>query len=152
MEQYKKVLNYAGNAAGYRQLSEKELHDKIMKKGFSEQEAQYAVETMRKYKGVDDEQYAHTMTEQMAQRGFGKGRIVQKLRQKGIDTEHTQAALEDFTPDYAQMERYIRSKITVENPDRALLKKVSDGLMRKGFSWDEIKKALRNHLDDSDFE
>ena len=152
MEQYKKVLNYAANAAGYRQLSEKELYDKIIKKGFSEEEARYAVDTMRQYKGVDDLTYAHSMTEQMALRGYGKGRIVQKLRQKGVDDAHTQAAMEEFTPDYEQMKRYIRSKIKTEQPDRALVKKVADGLFRKGFSWEEIRKALQQYLDDEAFE
>jgi SOS response regulatory protein OraA/RecX len=39
------------------------------------------------------------------------------------------------------MDKFIRSRLT-DPADRAQVKKVADGLMRRGYSWGEIKAAL----------
>lgn len=59
--------------------------------------------------------------------------------------------LEDFEPDYAKMQKYIASKIKAENPDRQTVKKVFDGLLRKGFSYEQVKEALNKYLNDEEY-
>jgi SOS response regulatory protein OraA/RecX len=49
------------------------------------------------------------------------------------------------------MQKYIASKIKAENPDRQTVKKVFDGLLRKGFSYEQVKEALNKYLNDEEY-
>ena len=151
MDDNKKALEYAGKALSYRMLSEKQLFDKIVNKGFSEESAAYAVGMFKKYGGVNDDEYSESLIRTYKAKGYGKRRIVQKLRESGIDRDMSDEKLEDFEPDYAKMQKYIASKIKAENPDRQTVKKVFDGLLRKGFSYEQVKEALNKYLNDEEY-
>lgn len=151
MDDNKKALEYAGKALSYRMLSEKQLFDKIVNKGFSEESAAYAVDMFKKYGGVNDDEYSESLIRTYKAKGYGKRRIAQKLRESGIDRDMSDEKLEDFEPDYTKMQKYIASKIKAENPDRQTVKKVFDGLLRKGFSYEQVKEALNKYLNDEEY-
>ena len=151
MDDNKKALEYAGKALSYRMLSEKQLYDKIIAKGFSEENAEYAVELFKKYGGINDEEYCESLIRTYKAKGYGEKRIAQKLREAGIDRELSSERMEDFEPDYSKMQKYIASKIKTENPDRQTVKKVFDGLLRKGFSFAQVKEALNKYLNDEEY-
>ncbi|MBQ6933755.1 MAG: regulatory protein RecX [Clostridia bacterium] len=151
MEDNKKALEYAGKALSYRMLSEKQLFDKIIAKGFSEESAEYAVEMFKKYGGINDEEYCDSLIRTYKAKGYGKRRIVQKLKESGIQREMSDEKLENFEPDYSKMQKYISSKIKTENPDRQTVKKVFDGLLRKGFSYEQVKEALNKFLNEEEY-
>ena len=151
MEDNKKALEYAGKALSYRMLSEKQLFDKIIAKGFSEESAEYAVEMFKKYGGINDEEYCDSLIRTYKSKGYGKRRIVQKLKESGIQREMSDEKLENFEPDYSKMQKYISSKIKTENPDRQTVKKVFDGLLRKGFSYEQVKEALNKFLNEEEY-
>ena len=151
MDDNKKALEYAGKALSYRMLSEKQLYDKIIAKGFSEENAEYAVELFKKYGGINDEEYCESLIRTYKAKGYGEKRIAQKLREAGIDRELSSERMEDFEPDYSKMQKYIASKIKTENPDRQTVKKVIDGLLRKGFSFAQVKEALNKYLNDEEY-
>lgn len=150
MDSNSKALEYAGRALSYRMLSEKQLRDKILQKGFSEENAEYVIEKLRRYGVVNDEEYCEGLIRTYKAKGYGKRRIAQKLRESGIDRETADTGLEDFEPDHDKMQKYISSKIKCENPDRQTVKKVYDGLLRKGFSYEQAKEALNKFLDGED--
>lgn len=151
MDDNKKALEYAGKALSYRMLSEKQLFDKIIAKGFSKESAEYAVEMFKKYGGISDEEYCESLIRTYKAKGYGKRRIAQKLRESGIERKVSDEKLEDFEPDYSKIQKYISSKIKTENPDRQTVKKVFDGLLRKGFSYEQVKEALNNFLNDEEY-
>ena len=151
MDDNKKALEYAGKALSYRMLSEKQLYDKIIAKGFSEENAEYAVELFKKYGGINDEEYCESLIRTYKAKGYGEKRIAQKLREAGKDRELSSERMEDFEPDYSKMQKYIASKIKTENPDRQTVKKVIDGLLRKGFSFAQVKEALNKYLNDEEY-
>ena len=163
MDDNKKALEYAGKALSYRMLSEKQLYDKIIAKGFSEENAEYAVELFKKYGGINDEEYCESLIRTYKAKGcdflttqmFFDNNIFYnylfKLREAGIDRELSYERMEDFEPDYSKMQKYIASKIKSENPDRQTVKKVFDGLLRKGFSYSQVKEALNKYLNDEEY-
>ena len=71
MDDNKKALEYAGKALSYRMLSEKQLFDKIVNKGFSEESAAYAVSMFKKYGGVNDEEYSESLIRTYKAKGYG---------------------------------------------------------------------------------
>lgn len=151
MDSAKKALEYALRAAGYRMMSEKELKDKLLKKGFEEEDIEYAVEKVRSYGGLDDEGYAASLAAAYKNKGCGRQYVAAKLREKGISDDIKSEILEDFEPDYDKMRSFIASKLKNKQPDRKELGKISAALYRKGFSWEEIRKALREYRDNEDY-
>lgn len=150
MDSGKKALEYGAKALGYRMLTKRQLSDKMRDKGFSDADADYAIERLTEYGWVNDEEYGKALVKNLRNKGYGKAYISNKLREKGIEREICQEVTEDFQPDYERMKKYIGSKIKDENPDRAIIKKISDGLLRKGFSYEQIKNALKQYLNDED--
>ena len=51
-----------------------------------------------------------------------------------------------------KMQVYIESKLRGQTPDRKALKRVADGLFRRGFSWGDIQSALRDYTDSLELE
>ena len=95
---------------------------------------------------LNDETYGRAVIEQCRAKGWGRSRIAQELKKKQLEPELINLLLEDFEPDYEKMQKMIAAKLKGEpNPDRKTLKKVSDSLARKGFSWAQINQALRNY-------
>lgn len=151
MDDNKKALEYAGKALSYRMLSEKQLFDKIIAKGFSIENAEYAVDAFKRYGGINDEQYCESLIRTYKAKGYGKRRIALKLKESGIERDMSDAKLDDFEPDFSKMQKYISSKIKTDAPDRQTVRKVFDGLLRKGFSYDQVREALNKFLNDEEY-
>ena len=67
-----------------------------------------------------------------------------KLKAMGFDVD-------TLTPEQdAYLERFIRSRLS-EPGDRAQVKKVSDALFRRGYSWEQIKHALNEFDTQGDY-
>lgn len=143
-----KVLATAANVLTYKNRSAAALYDRLLEKGFSEEDSAYAVSRLVELGYLNDETYAISLIESYRAKGWGKGRIKQELKQKKLEQGLIEALLEDFEPDYDKMKKMIEAKLKGEtNPDRAMVKRVSDSLMRKGFSWDQIKRAMGEYID-----
>lgn len=145
MDSRQKALEYATRALGYQKLTSQSLFDKIVRKGYSQEDAAFCVSKMTQLGAIDDTEYAASFAAELSVRGYGAGRLKQKLRQKGVDREQIDDTLATFTPNYDKMKKYIASKLRGKEADRALIKKITDGLFRRGFSWEEINRAMREY-------
>ncbi len=145
-ETKKKALATAANVLTYKNRSAAALYDRLLEKEIGEADAAYAVARLIELGFLNDETYGRHVIEQCRAKGWGKSRIAQELKKKQLDPELILLLLEDFEPDYEKMQKLIAAKLKGNpNPDRAALKKVSDSLARKGFSWAQIKQALSNY-------
>ena len=155
-ESRKKALAIAANVLTYKNRSAAALYDRLLEKEIGEEDAAYAVARLIELGFLNDETYGRHVVEQCRAKGWGRSRIAQELKKKQLDAELIGQLLEDFEPDYDKMQKLIAAKLKGDpNPDRAALKKVSDSLARKGFSWAQIKQALSNYSasfgDDEDY-
>ncbi len=75
-----------------------------------------------------------------------KYKIREELFRRGVPREHWDEALSQAeVPDEA-IDTFIARKLRgIEHPDRKDLKRVSDALARRGFSWNDISTALRRY-------
>lgn len=128
-------------AINARPMSRAELIKKLCEKGEAPENAEECAEWLSRLGLINDEQYAGSVVRHYAAKGYGKGRIKQELKRHGLDRELWDAALEQMPEQDAYLERFIRSRLT-DPEDRAQVKKVSDALFRRGYSWDQIKHAL----------
>lgn len=144
----KKAVERAANVLSMRPFSCAGLYKRLLEKGIEAEDAAYAVERLHELRLLDDEQYARDLCRSGKSKGWGAGRVRQELRRKGVDENCIEAALEDFEPDGEKLRRFIHKRLGGEKPDRAALRRISDGLFRRGFSWDEIKEAINTCLEE----
>ena len=141
-ETEKKALQTAANILQYKNRSKAALYQRLEEKGISPSDALYAVERLETLGFLDDRTYAQTYARMRIEKGYGKRRIRQELRQKGVEENLVEEVVQALPTDLSKMEGYIRSHLKTEAVDRKALKRVADGLFRRGFGWDEIRSAL----------
>ena len=130
-----------------RQMSAKELRDKLKQKGFDEDTAEYCVQWLLDHGLLDEESYAAAIVRHYAAKGYGAGRIRSELIRRGIPRELQEDALGTMPEPDAKIDRFIASRLR-DPEDRDELRKLTAALYRRGFSGEEIRSALaRFHAD-----
>ena len=152
LEQLKKaasVSNVKATAAdliGKRAMSRRDLERKLQEKGASQAEARYAAEWLEAIGAINDADYAAILVRHCAGLGYGPARIREKLREKGVPRELWDEALEGAADPSAAIEEFLRKKWRGALPDDLReLKKASDALARRGYSWSDIVEGLRRY-------
>ena len=102
---------------------------------------------MEKYRYIDDAQYARDYAEERLRPGqYGPRRVKRELILKGIDEKTAEEAVHEFSPDRKQVtsaREYLRQKHAEPGEmDAARRKRVTDAMLRRGFSFNIIKEAL----------
>jgi regulatory protein len=138
------ALRYLGYAA----RSRAEMERRLERDGFSEAIIAQALEEIEARGWVDDRAYADAWIADRADRkSSGKRLLAQELQRKGIEKQTLQEALSQIAPE-DEKERALTAALKKWQPsgDPALLAKekrrLSDYLMRRGFSWDTIKQVF----------
>ena len=132
----------AAELAAGRMLSRKELSDRLVKKGADPREAQETAQWLADLGAVDDAAYAGVIARHYAASGYGPGRVRQELQKRGVSRELWDDALSQLPDSADAIDRFLQKKLSGRTPDRAMLKKLSDALLRRGFSWSDIRPAL----------
>ena len=132
----------AAQLASGRMLSRKELTDKLSRKGIDPDTAEETADWLESLGAVDDVAYAGVIARHYAASGYGPGRVRQELQKRGVSRELWDDALSQLPDSADAIDRFLQKKLSGRTPDRALLKKLSDALLRRGFSWSDIRPAL----------
>ena len=126
-----------------RDHSVKELKTKLIRT-VDEKNADKAIEKMLELGYLDDEKYARNLVKYLAQtRNMSKNHIKQEMFKRGIPNEIINLVMEDYEFDNVScvvdliLTKY-RNKLNNEDGN----KKVIASLMRKGFSYSDIKNAF----------
>ena len=133
-----------------RDVSRKMLLDKLTEKGISNTDAEEVADWLCGLGVVNDERFAGLVVRHYAAKGYGSARIKQELRHHGVPREMWDEAMLQMPEQDAYLERFIRSRLS-EPGDRAQVKKVSDALFRRGYSWEQIKHALNEFDTQGDY-
>jgi len=143
-----KAKEYAFLLLKFRLRSEKELIERLRRKGFSEELSQETVNFLKDKQFVDDRVFARGWVSSRLKRPFGLRRIKQELVQKGLDKQVIEEALVQAKEDYDeagivnQLAELRLSKLKNIEPLKAKAR-VCAYLMRRGFSPDLISNVLR---------
>lgn len=136
------ISNVKGTAAdliGKRAMSRRDLERKLQEKGASEAEARYAAQWLEAIGAIDDADYAALLVRHYGNLGYGAAYVRQKLFEKGVPRELWEEAM-DALPDPAEhIGRFLESKLHGQLPDPKEKKRLTDALLRRGFSWGEVK-------------
>jgi len=130
-----------------RDMSAGEMLARLREKGETEENAGEFVTWLRGLRLIDDGAYAGKVARHYARKGFGERRILQELRRRKVPEEYWDAALEELPEDDGTIDRLLRQKLGGEF-DRVSMKKATDALARRGYSWSEIKAAVERVKDE----
>ena len=130
---------------GARPLSKKELFDKLVEKGELAENAEACVEWLSEMHYLDDERYAGMIVRHYAAKSYGVQRVKNELYRHGVPKNLWDAALEEMPENDDKVYELLCKRLRSCEPDRAELKKATDALFRRGFTWDEIKAAVNRY-------
>jgi len=138
------LLEKAVSLLNYRAHSRKELADKLKQKtGCGDAELNEVLDRLEELGFLNDRTYAAAVVRSCARKGYGAQRALSELSRRGIPKELREEALAEMPEDSGALERLIRAKL--KNPsDRDEVRKVTAAMVRRGFSWDEIRRAMDN--------
>ena len=131
----------AANLIGKRAMSRRDLERKLQEKGASQAEARYAAEWLEAIGAIDDAEYAAALVRHCAGLGYGPARMREKLREKGIPRELWEAALDQAPGDDWQIDRFLTAKLQGRTPEEAEKRRLTSALLRRGFSWGDVRAA-----------
>lgn len=132
-----------------RPMSCAELKKKLIEKGEDEDVAEYCVGWLSEHGLIDDESYAAAIARHYAAKGYGPGRVRTELSRRGIARELWDGALDAMPENVDKLDRFISSRLH-DPDDRDEVRRVSQALFRRGYSWDEIRRALERHRASAD--
>ena len=135
------VKTTAADLIGKRAMSRASLEKKLKEKGASEAEARYAAEWLEAIGAINDADYAALLVRHCADLGYGPARTREKLYEKGVPRELWDEALDQLPDNGEQIDRFLQSKLRGRMPDEKEKKRLTDALLRRGYSWGDVKAA-----------
>lgn len=139
---------YAFRLLGYRSRSEKELRERLKKKGFSESAITSTLKHLKEHGYIDDHALALNLKYQaFNSKLLGHNRAKMFLSGRGLPGEIVDAALQyDEEAEIEKIQKLIDKKLkTMGNYlDKKNEKRLWDFLVRKGYSFSTIRKACQN--------
>lgn len=131
----------AADLVGKRAMSRRDLERKLQDRGASETEARYAAEWMEAIGAINDADYAAVLARHCADLGYGPQRVREKLYEKGVPRELWDNALDALPDSAGQIDAFLERKLRGRVPDQREKKRLCDALLRRGFSWGDIRAA-----------
>ncbi len=131
----------AADIIGKRAMSRRDLEKKLQEKGASEQEARYAAEWLEAIGALNDREYAAALVRHYGGMGYGPARIREKLYEKGVPRDLWEDALEELPESDSQIDTFLQKKLRGQIPDEKEKRRLTNALMRRGYSWSDIKSA-----------
>ena len=131
----------AADLVGKRAMSRRDLERKLREKGASEADARYAAEWLEAIGAINDADYAALLVRHCADLGYGPARVREKLYEKGVPRELWEDALDQMPDNGEQIDRFLQSKLRGRTPDEREKKRLTDALLRRGYSWGDVKAA-----------
>ena len=151
-----KARTYALMLLRYRGRSEKELRDRLTKKGYQREDIEAAVVYLKEYGYLDDSALAENLKHQaMTGKLLGFEGTRRFMQQRGLPRDIIDGAMQyDEGTELVTLKKVIdKKRRTVEKyPEPKRTRSIIGFLMRKGYSLRLIRKALNTSIADEEME
>ena len=134
----------AEDILNYRDHSEKELYEKLIK--HTEKEiANYVIKYMKKRGIVDDFKYATNLAQKLIfKKNKGKNLAILEITKKGIDKDLARSVVLQIDCDFVEQIKTLISIKHKENlKDYESKKKLISSLLRRGYCYSDIDSAIK---------
>ncbi|MCK5738102.1 RecX family transcriptional regulator [bacterium] len=147
-EEKKSAKEQALRLLAYRARSEKEMGDRLQKKGYDSDISAWVVAELKRLNFLSDQQFSLAFVrDKMRTKPMGPYLIRLELKKKGVTDSFIQAAIEEAYREKSPLEiaTALGRKKFSQQPTLPLIKRkqrTGDLLTRRGFSWDIIRDVL----------
>ena len=132
--------------------TEKALFEKLIKAGFSKRISAEVLAKLCELGLIDDRRYAERFAARCMENNISKREATQKMLLKGIPYELIKEVLsETETDEAAQIAALLRGKYANKLSQEGGVEKVYAALARKGFSFSNIRAALKEYSEELEF-
>lgn len=133
-------------------LSEKKLAEKLKLGGFMPAAVNVAIERMKELDLVNDERFAERLFQHLSEGGSSKREILYKLQNKGIPSGIAKQTVENDECDEAEkIKKLIITKYASKLKDEEGVRKTFNSLIRKGYSYSDVKDALKQYSEELEY-
>jgi regulatory protein len=128
-----RALGLSIRALGHRDLSERQLRERLGRAGIAPAGAEEAVALLRRAALVDDARLASARAQALAERGLGDAAIRSDLERQGVPSAELEAALARLEPERERAARVVSARGSGPATARYLA--------RRGFDEDAVEAA-----------
>ena len=122
-------------------VSKAELERRLIHKGEDPDHAKDAVLWMQDLHLIDDKETAKQIVNRCISKGYGKERAKQALYEKRIPKAYWDEVLVEYPDQTDRLLEFLENKLGASR-DRKEVRKATDALMRRGFTYSQIRQAL----------
>ena len=132
-------------------VSKRDLEYRLIHKGEDPKQAKQAVEWMSDLNLLDDAKTAEQIVDRCIRKGYGLSRAKQALYEKRIPKEYWESVLADYPDQTEKIVDFLRSRLDEEADERDV-RRATDALIRRGHSYQEIRRAMQKLQLEWDFQ
>ena len=140
------AFSYLVDVLSRRDHSTKEIRDKLKGQGFSPSSIESAVDKAQQSRYLDDARFASYFVDERVRRGWGRIKIDQELRRKGVDPAEIPGYPEEYFDEQSDVERAAALLARKSIPENKPFEKLVRHLMSKGFSYSIARDAVQQRL------
>ena len=126
-------------------MSRREMEQKLRTWEAGEEETAAICDRMEQLGFLNDAEYACRLVLHYSVKGYGARKLRDELYRRGVSRQYWEDALGQVEHTADQIDVFLAKKLAGKVVDRKELKKVSDALVRRGFSWSEIDEGIRRY-------
>ena len=127
-------------------VTKADLEHRLVQKGENKQDAHQAVAWLDELDILDDSKVVQQVVQKRISKGYGLSRAKQALFEKRVPKEYWEDALADYPDQTEKIIEFLQARLT-DNRDEKQLRRVMDALLRRGHSYQEIRKAMNQLAD-----
>ncbi len=126
-------------------MSRREMERKLQTWEAGEEETAVICDRMEELGFLNDGEYAKRLVRHYSAKGYGVRKLKDELFRRGVPREFWDEALSEAQGSEGAIEAFLSKKLGERAVDPKELKKISDALVRRGFSWSEIDEGIRRY-------
>lgn len=132
-------------------VSKGDLQRRLIEKGENKQDAQKAVAWLAEMDLLDDRKTAEQVVQTCIAKGYGRSRAKQALFEKRIPKEYWDDVLENYPDQTDKILAFLQKRLKEEWSEKDL-RKATDALLRRGHSYQQIRRALEEFSQNADLQ
>ena len=136
---YPHALEAAVKFLVLRERSQQEIRARLRRSHYDEETVSRVLDTLGLHDLVSDQRFAETWVHHRS-RKYGKNRVAQELRMKGVSADQAQTAL-DAIPEEEEYQRALAQARKLCRKFQKDTKKITQSLIRKGYAWGLARRA-----------
>lgn len=152
---FRRAFQYALHLLDYRDYSFREMYEKLEKTYKNEKLCLEVMKKLAKIGVINDARYAEKLARRLVEaKHYGYYRAKREMMAKGLDSDTAEDALavygDSADENLALLLEKKYARLLTGRDDRKSIEKVKSALVRYGYGFDEVNRAVRVYFENAD--